>query len=455
MRLPKSSVVLVSLVILTVTAERAWAVPAFARKYKTSCVTCHTIFPKLNPFGEQFRRNGYRFPGVDGDATKAEPIPMGTDEQKKLFPDAVWPATLSSFPALAIGFNGQAVIHPDTGSSGGAADNNAVFNADNIIEEGHVWAAGSFDDSITYFSELTFAPDGVEVENASLFFGDLVGPPHAVNVAVGKRIASLTSFGPHGSYVTDLSLPMIPVTGLYGATSDPFLFGDNHNGIEVYGTLGNRFGYAAGIAAGTNLDTRNSANIYAHAGYKIGGSTLDGENTAGVPQDLEHEQSVTIDAFMYRSVSRFSDPTMVLVKDTALTFGGAARLQLDTFELDAGAFFQTDDHVLDGSEQVSTVSQWTEASWLPYPWLVVAARVEYLNVSLSGAPSVNDLRITPGVACLVRPNIRLTLSAPIERAKGAPDAGWGAAGLAAAPDMATTTIGPEVESIQLGLFTAF
>ena len=243
---------------------------------------------------------------------------------------------MSSFPAIALGFNGQAILHPDKNSSGGAADNNTVFNADNIIEEGHLWAAGSYDDKITYFSELTFTPDGVEVENASLYFNDLIGPPHAINVTVGKRIGSLTSFGPHQSYISDLSLPLIPVTGLFGATSDPFLFGDNHNGIELYGTLGCRFGYAAGLAAGTNLDTRNSANVYAHAGYKIGGSTLDGEHTGGVPQDLEHEQSVTIDAFAYRSVSRFSDPTMALTKDTALTLGGAARLQLNTFELDAG-----------------------------------------------------------------------------------------------------------------------
>jgi hypothetical protein len=48
------------MVLVTVIAVsgRARAVPAFARKYKTSCVTCHTIFPKLTPFGEQFRRNG-------------------------------------------------------------------------------------------------------------------------------------------------------------------------------------------------------------------------------------------------------------------------------------------------------------------------------------------------------------------------------------------------------------
>jgi len=55
----------------------ASAVPAFSRKYKTSCVTCHTIFPKLNPFGEQFRRNGFRFPCIDSDAVKSDPVPLG------------------------------------------------------------------------------------------------------------------------------------------------------------------------------------------------------------------------------------------------------------------------------------------------------------------------------------------------------------------------------------------
>src|SRR6516225_9920223 len=109
---------IVILIVIAGAAGRAYAVPAFARKYKTSCVTCHTIFPKLNPFGEQFRRNGYRFPGVDSDSVKAEPVALGTDEQKKQFPDAVWPGTVSPFPAFAFGFNGQAILHPDTSSSG-------------------------------------------------------------------------------------------------------------------------------------------------------------------------------------------------------------------------------------------------------------------------------------------------------------------------------------------------
>jgi hypothetical protein len=48
-------------------AGEAQAVPSFARKYQTSCLTCHTVYPVLNPFGEAFRRNGYRFPQPEGE----------------------------------------------------------------------------------------------------------------------------------------------------------------------------------------------------------------------------------------------------------------------------------------------------------------------------------------------------------------------------------------------------
>ena len=37
----------------------AEAIPAFARKYRTTCATCHAPVPRLNAFGEQFAANGF------------------------------------------------------------------------------------------------------------------------------------------------------------------------------------------------------------------------------------------------------------------------------------------------------------------------------------------------------------------------------------------------------------
>src|SRR5215813_10968334 len=45
----------------------AYAIPAFARKYGMPCSSCHEAWPKLSPFGQQFKDNGYQM-GNDRDA---------------------------------------------------------------------------------------------------------------------------------------------------------------------------------------------------------------------------------------------------------------------------------------------------------------------------------------------------------------------------------------------------
>ena len=63
-----------ALVYIALVPSTARAIPAFARRYETTCQTCHLAYPKLTPFGEAFRRNGYRFPqGGDATAEKEEP----------------------------------------------------------------------------------------------------------------------------------------------------------------------------------------------------------------------------------------------------------------------------------------------------------------------------------------------------------------------------------------------
>ena len=39
--------------------EISQAIPSFARKYKISCTTCHTAFPRLKDYGEEFAGNGF------------------------------------------------------------------------------------------------------------------------------------------------------------------------------------------------------------------------------------------------------------------------------------------------------------------------------------------------------------------------------------------------------------
>ncbi len=43
------------------------AIPAFARRHKLSCTTCHDPFPRLKPFGDDYAGNGFYLPEDDPD----------------------------------------------------------------------------------------------------------------------------------------------------------------------------------------------------------------------------------------------------------------------------------------------------------------------------------------------------------------------------------------------------
>jgi len=71
----RRTLLLTGLVLFLV--DSASALPIFARRYETSCTTCHAIIPKLNPFGVSFRNNGYRIPLNDERILKIEDVSLG------------------------------------------------------------------------------------------------------------------------------------------------------------------------------------------------------------------------------------------------------------------------------------------------------------------------------------------------------------------------------------------
>lgn len=451
---------IVGLACLALVPRTAAAIPAFARKYGTSCTTCHTIYPKLNPFGEAFRRNGFRFPGTDSDMVKAQTVSLGSEAYKKVFPDAVWPGTLPGSVPLSIGFNGQLVLHPQSSSGAAQADGGQGVVADNLVEEGHLWAGGSFDDAFTFFSELTVSADAIELERAIVSFNDLVGPDHLVNMWVGKASSTLTSFGPHSSYLADSTIPALGVTGLFGATSGSWTLTDNFQGVELSGVAEGIVDYSLGINAGTNSEVRSPKNAYAHVGVKLGGMRMDAEEKSAVPDANQPwaETAVTLDAFYYHSESRYTvgDPETT-ADDIANAVGGMVRAQWMSLEFDAGIVFESHSNPEGADTKATAISQFDELSYVVFPWLVPAARFEYTRISPDGGTVASDSRLTLGVAGLLRPNIKLVLSAQLEAATGVPPGGWGSAGGFAIlpPESTSNSVSLEVEAVTLGLAFAY
>ncbi len=434
-RLCRGAVQLLVPVAVLTAAVPARAIPVFARKYGTSCLTCHTVYPKLTPFGEAFRRNGYRFPGVDSDFVKQETVALGQDANKKSFPNAVWPSTIPNSVPIAVGFNGQVMVYPDKTATFPRANNSSQVVLDAETQEFHIWAAAAFDDTITAWGEVTLDVAGsLSVEHAQLLFNDLFEPRHVFNLVVGLGFPTIGSFGPHSSYVADQLIPNSPVTGIYGLSPDPFVLVDNYPGLELRGVIEGRIDYALGWNAGKNSwsSAFNSENWYAQAGFKVGGMRLDGEGSTGAEDPLKPwaETSLTVDGFVYHSNEHFPDPTTATpgssaASDASFTWGLGVRGMLGSAELDLGYYSQNHSRgwVNPGTGalgQVTTDVTYGELSYIVFPWLVPSLRVENISLHPSGASTVNDLHIVPGIAFLIRANIKLLVVGSIELASGFP-----------------------------------
>ena len=476
MRAPRWLPVLVAAAVAAVVyfavAGEARAIPSFARKYQTSCQTCHTVFPVLNPFGEAFRRDGYRFPSqngcLDSDAEKAPPIPLGQEEYKKTFPDSVWPDKITEVVPLSVMLNGSVPVNLPDSDARAAAGNTFTFRG--IEAEVHLFGAGSFNDSLTYFTQLTFADSGsFDIETAYLLWNDIIGPRHLLNLWVGRLFApQLTSFGLHSSYLADTVMPAVSVAGLYNP-SGGFVLGQGHtDGVELNGIAGHRFDYAVGWVASSNaagLSLPNAEDLYAHIGVKSGGVALDGEGKYGPnvpdPRKPWAEKSITFDLFAYHGITRLDNGTgavagatasPVLQDDRFNAAGAVIHGQLDSLILMAGAQIERHDRPYPGTAATANpngnaipgapdftsstaVLQYDEIDYVVWPWFVPGVRLEYTQLALEGgAPSASLLRFIPGVAMLARPNIRVVVSGDLERASGLPAvASWGPAGGAVVP----------------------
>src|SRR5579872_6256075 len=439
-------------------AREAHAVPSFARKYQTSCQTCHTVYPVLNPFGEAFRRDGYRFPSqngsLDSDTVKTNMIALGQEEYVKTFPDSVWPDKIADAIPLSVMFNGNVPINMPDSDAKAAAGN--TFTWSGIEAELHLFGAGAFNDSLTYMTQLTLADDGgFDIETAYMLWNDIVGPRHAFNLWVGRLFApQLTSFGLHSDYLSDAVMPAVSVAGLYNPSAS-FVLGQGHtDGAELNGIVGHRFAYALGWVASssaTGLSMPNAEDAYAHIGIKSGGVALDGEGKYGPnapdPRKPWAEKAITLDLFGYHGMQRLDNGTGIgspaaptLQDDRFNAVGGSVRAQYDSLVGHFGLDVESHERPYPGSTAngnlpgvpVFTSSTarvaYGEIDYVVFPWLVPGVRAEYTNADVAGQ-SVNAqlLRIIPGAAIAIRPNIRAVVTGDLEYGKGLPSVGaWGA-----------------------------
>jgi hypothetical protein len=353
-----------------------------------------------------------------------------------------------------------------------------TFTWSGVEAEVHLFGAGAFTDSLTYMTQITMesdfgSPAGTfDIETAYLLWNDIVGPRHWVNLWVGRLWApQLTSYGLHSDYLNDTVMPAVSVASLYSSQSAGFTLGQGHtDGAEINGIIGHRFDYSVGwvaSSAGAGVTVPNAEDVYAHIGVKSGGVALDGEGKYGPnvpdPRKPWAEKSVTLDLFAYHGLTRADNgtgavsgvATPTLQNDRFNAVGAVVHAQLDSLVAMAGVQVESHDAPYPGTAATlapngtvfpgapdlthgTAILQYDELDYVVWPWLVPGVRVEYTratveNTAATPYDNAELLRVIPGVAILVRPNIRVILTGDLESGKNPPPQGWGPAGGLLAP----------------------
>jgi hypothetical protein len=354
--------------------NNAEAIPTFARKYRTSCTTCHLAIPKRNAFGDAFRRLGFRMPGGDEAYVKEKPVSLGAEAWKKVWPEAVWPGLLPATVPISFYGHQRFVWQEDAPDDQGET----FFDAPHELE---LLIGGNWGERISFFGEWilyekSYANDKDKLGAMYIQFNDLLGDtPGMVNLKFGRFETGAARGLKDDNRLTPSHAMSFDYT-VSGGGADKKLR-DKQSGLELNGIISSRFEYALGVVngGGDNRDTNDDKDLFYRVGYKLGGMGLDGSGAASdeesgtlVQKDNWRDDSILVGTFGY-----FGKPSDKNTPDEDYTrLGIDLRLQYSRFAIEGAVVFGNDE-VAAGSDIESTAYN-VDVQYQFYPWLFANVR---------------------------------------------------------------------------------
>jgi hypothetical protein len=384
-------------------APNSSAIPAFARKYQTSCSTCHMDFPKLNDFGKAFKDAGFKFPSDDESFIKEPPVMLGAPALKERFPHTVWPGAIPGLPPIGFRFNSFFQV---TGGNRGKFDSLTpagtvpAFIPKTDFSSGlfSLFAAGNFGSDIAFWVDTDLNVGG---ENGAGGLGDaylrfvnlsrfLRMPKDSFTMRVGRFELDLPftqarsiNISPYDIYAQANIGAMNPAFAAQHNVNNQFTLADAANGIEFSG--GHQYGgYHYSIAVvdqntsglsqpantspfvpsptgGANggigfASDSNFKDLYGRLSYRFNlerdRSSREAVQAAGPTGPRDHT-SLNLGTYYFygRSVQRFSgenllgDPVVLTAREPFYRVGGDFSFNYRTFNL-FGLYMYGHDHNL-------------------------------------------------------------------------------------------------------------
>ncbi len=395
---------------LSMVSQEMLAIPSFARKYKTSCTTCHYAFPKLNSFGKAFKNNGYRYPaGQDFEMTKEEAVSLGAEAYKKVWPNAIWPSDIPGTAPIAINAIGRFHIDNSINKS-----KSAYFEIPGAFD---FFYGGTFGDKISYFGEVEIAHaaelsyqfavnydfnPGLHLRLGSIGLEDAT-PDHLTLTAEDYNVGSLQNQSGTWQFTDGAGGGV----GLWGAINGP-------------GGKGG-FTYSLGVGNGqsdeNNFDVNKKKDYFGRVTYKIGGLGETGgtEGQASAESAFYLDNSLRFGGFVYSGIA-ISDSA----NDKFSVMGGDIDWWFKRLNMTAAVLQMKSNYL--GTDRTS-LAYFVEGNYVIYPWLIGRARYEYTDPDTKDNSNQVSNNVLPGIVLMMRANVKFSVEylQPLDKSRKADD----------------------------------
>jgi hypothetical protein len=443
------TVVFTVLWMLAIT-PRASAIPAFSRKYQTSCSTCHNNYPELNDFGEAFKKNGFKFPKDDEQFVKEPPVLLGAKAQKQAFPEAVYPGEIPGSIPIAFRYSGNFnwnAKQPQPLQAAGFVPRTDLFAPNTFT----IIGAGSFGENLAFWIDNDISAGGTGagggLGDGYLRYNDLGRflhlPKNSLNVRFGQfeldlPFSQARSIYPTAFDVFSETAVAVPSStpGVFITTNNPFVLGTPQRGIEIGGYPNNgNFTWSVAFVDGTNsayglgpsLTARNTKDVYIRVSQKFNlerdPESRNAVQAAGSTGPRDHS-SIRLGAFYYYGNnqlnfggSQFS--FLGTINEPFYRVGGDIRFKYRKLEVfGVGLFGHDNNHSVDTEAQTITNARavtytggFAGSNYWVFPWLIAYMRYDFVNSPADFANGISQYqtrnRFSPGFQVLVRANIKV------------------------------------------------
>lgn len=435
------------ILVVLASAPKSSAIPAFSRKYQTSCTTCHSNYPELNDFGEAFKKNGFKFPKDDEVFVKEPPVLLGSKAQKEAFPAAVYPGEIPGYLPIAFRYEGNFTLNRK-GPQGFIQQNGFTPRTDLFAPNTFtIIAAGSFGQNLSFWIDDDISVDAGNANGSLgdgwLKYSDLghgIGlPKNALNVRFGQFELDLPFTQAKSIYLSPYDIYGEPsVAGSLGTTNNQTVFGSPQRGIEFGGTPNNgNFDWSVAITNGSNVGdaTRSSKDVYVRLSQKFNlERDPDSRNAiqAAGPTGPRDHTSIRLGFLYYYGKNQQNQdgllfPGIPTIEEPFYRIGGDIRFKYRHLELyGLGMYGHDDNHIVSGNPPVLSSAAavkfsggFAGANYWFYPWLIgtfhydaINSHTDFVNGQLNfttGTASQYHTRnrFSPGFQILVRANIKV------------------------------------------------